>query len=586
MTQDNKPIGDSITPPRIDEEITKDKQRTTVALSTSETVSRYGSANAEHIKYHYGVDNEVGRNLHDGLVSVSRKGSGIKQRAGTSAEIIATKRNRAESIINKQASTTERIDDLHRQYGANHPIADRTRINADGTVSYAQTKFEGKPRALASKIVREDGEYAKYLNPQSVCEELARKQDLNAQKLDERALLAESKGELERAAQRRQEAAGLRVRAENNRRIANSKIEIELPSEQAHEIKAHCLKRADFNRFTASRLERQAARQEQRGNPEAATQLRKEASIHRAEADRCDQLADQITDSGVSSDEAKIAATNPVKITRTDILKTSHRAGMEGAKYGVIIGGIISLLTNAFAVAQDKKQLDEAAKDVLLDTGKSTAIGYATAATGSYIKGAMQQSDNVTLRALSKANAATLALNVCISLASSIKRYVNDEITEAQLLEEVGEKGAGMLSSSMYAALGQIVIPIPFVGAAVGGMIGYTLSSMFYQAALGAAKEADAAKANLVRVREIEAAARAEIDRQRAALGEFMRKEFPELQQETQQLFLHLDTVSGGDADSFAAAINRYAELLGAQLQFKSQMEFDGFMASNTPLRL
>lgn len=568
------------------DETAKEVARAGVALSASEVVQRYGSANAEHIKYHYGVDNEAGRKLHDGLVSVSKKGSGIAQRAGTSAEIIATKRNRAESIINKQKPTSERIDDLHRHYGANHPIADRTRINADGTVSYSQTKFEGKPRALVSKIVREDGDYARYLNPRPVCEELARKHDLNAQKLDGKALRAEARGDMERAARHRRDAADLRVRAENNRRIANSKIELELPNEQAREIKEHTLKRANSNRVKASRLEEQAARQEQRGNPETAIQLRKEANDCLAEADRCDQLADQITDSGASSKEADIAATDPAKITRIDILKTSHRAGLEGAKYGAIIGGSISLLTNVFAVAQDKKQLDEAAKDVLLDTGKGVIVGYATAATGAAIKGAMQQSSKETLRALSKTNAATLALNACISLGSSITRYVNDEITEAELLEEVGEKGTGMLSSGMYAALGQLAIPIPFVGAAVGGMIGYTLSSMFYQAALGAAKDADAAKANLARVREIEAAAREEIDRQRAALDEFMRKEFPELLQETEQLFAHIEAHDAENVDAFAAAINRYAELLGAQLQFKNQMEFDGFMESDEPLRL
>ena len=259
---------------------------------------------------------------------------------------------------------------------------------------------------------------------------------------------------------------------------------------------------------------------------------------------------------------------------------------MEGAKYGAIIGGSISLLSNIFAIAQDEKRLDEAAKDVLLDTGKGVIVGYATAATGAALKGAMQQSSKEALRTLSKTNVATLTLNVCISLGSSIHCYVNNEITDAELLEDVGEKGAGMLSSGMYAALGQLVIPIPFVGAAVGGMIGYTLSSMFYQSALNAAKQADAAKANLARVREIEAAAREEIDRQRAALDEFMRKEFPELLRETEQLFAHIDAHGAGDVDTFAAAINRYAELLGAQLQFKNQMEFDRFMVSDEPLRL
>ena len=585
MTQ-HEPAGDSVAPPRIDEEIAKDRQRTTVSLSASETVSRYGSANAEHIKYHNGYDSEAGKKLHDGLRSVSRKGSGTEQKAGTAAEIISTKRARAENIINRQKPSTVRTDDVSRQYGANHPIVDLFSIDNDGTTSYFQSKFEAKRGELIGKIVRKDGEYAKYLDPSEVCEELAKKHLGNAQKLDGKALRAEAAGNLEKAAQHRRDAADLRGRAENNRLIAKSDIKIAVPSEQVTPIKEQCRKRADTNRTRADKYEKIAARQEQRGNTELAAQLRNEANNLRAEADRCDQFYGRITDSGVSQQEANTGATNPLRITGIDILKTSHRAGVEGAKYGGIIGGSISILTNAFAVVQKKKSLGDAANDVAIDTVKATALGYVTACTGAAIKGVMQQSSNDMLRTLSGTAAPVLALNICLSLGSSINRYVNDEITESELLEEVGEKGAGMLASGMFAALGQIAIPIPFVGAAVGGMIGYTLSSMFYQAAVAAAKQADAAHANLARVRQIQAAAREEIDRQRTALNAFMRKEFPELQYETEQLFDHIDAHGAGDADAFAAAINRYAELLGTQLQFKNQIEFDGFMQSNATLRL
>ena len=46
------------------------------------------------------------------------------------------------------------------------------------------------------------------------------------------------------------------------------------------------------------------------------------------------------------------------------------------------------------------------------------------------------------------------------------------------------------------------------------------------------------------------------------------------------------DGFDQGDMDSFAQATNRYAELLGAQLQFKSMAEFDEFMNSDELLKL
>jgi len=269
-----------------------------------------------------------------------------------------------------------------------------------------------------------------------------------------------------------------------------------------------------------------------------------------------------------------------------DIARTSHRAGVEGAKYGAVIGGVISLLTNAFSVAQDKKQLGEAAQDFALETVKAGALGYTTAFAGAAIKGGMQQSSNQTLRTLAGTNAPALAINICLSLGSSVKRYVTGEISEAQLLSEVGEKGAGMLSSSMMAALGQLAIPVPFVGAAIGGMIGYTLSSLFYQSALDAARGVELSRQQLARIRAIEEAARDQIAEEQAQLDSFTRREIPQLLQETQHLFAIVNDVVGGGIDDLAAAINQYATLLGKQLQFQSFEEFDDFMNADSPLIL
>ncbi|KNE87514.1 hypothetical protein PSTG_19100 [Puccinia striiformis f. sp. tritici PST-78] len=118
-------------------------------------------------------------------------------------------------------------------------------------------------------------------------------------------------------------------------------------------------------------------------------------------------------------------------------------------------------MTNLFSVALEQKQLGTAVQDLAIDTAQAAAaLGYGTAFVGAAIKGSLQQSGNQTLRTLSNTNAPAMIVDICLSLGGSIKRYVNDEISEAQLLHEVGEKGAGMLSSGMMAALGQVAIPI------------------------------------------------------------------------------------------------------------------------------
>ena len=499
-------------------EIKRDISNTATALSTSETVSRYGSASAEYVKAYTGVDNEAGKVLSKGLKGINQENTGVKQRAGWAGEVASTSRDNAEAIISKSPERTIRSDDL-KHYGIEtdskyREAVDRVRVDENGKLIYeAQTKLEASGNRVANQVSHEDHKYSKYFGKK-----------------------------------------------------------LELPSEQVEDAKTYCRNRAE-------NLRKHALQAEQKGKPELAEKFRERA-------DRFDQLAEEdIVDLGITTEQAIDYAEKPLRETMKDIARTSHRAGIEGAKYGAVIGGVISLLTNAFNVAQDKKQLGEAAQDVALDTAKAGALGYTTAFAGSALKGGMQQSSNQTLRTLAGTNAPALAVTICMSLGTSIKRYVTGEISEAQLLSEVGEKGAGMLSSGMMAALGQLAIPVPFVGAAVGGMIGYALSSFFYKSALDAARSLELSRQQLERVRAIESAARDRIADEQAALDNFTRHEIPQLRQETQRLF-DIVSSSASNVDDLAIAINEYATLLGKQLQFQSMSEFEDFMNSDQPLIL
>ncbi|MEE1922476.1 hypothetical protein V0R50_06940 [Pseudomonas sp. 148P] len=498
------------------EAIARDRANTATALSSSETVSRYGSANAEFVKAYTGVDNEHGVTLSKGLKGISQENTGVKHRAGWAAEVASTSRENAEAIINKSSERSIRSDDL-KHYGIEtdgtyRQAVDRVRVDENGQIVYeAQTKVEANGNRVANQVSHEDHKYSKYFGKK-----------------------------------------------------------LELPSEQVEEAKTYCRTRAQNLRTRADKLDSE-------GKPEVAAKFRERA-------DRFDKLADEdIVDLGLDTTKAIDYAERPLRETLKDIARTSHRAGVEGAKYGALIGGGISLLSNAFKVAQDTKELDEAARDLAIDTAKAAALGYGTAFAGSALKGAMQQSGNQTLRTLSGTNAPALVVNICLSLTTSIHRYINDDISEAQLLEELGEKGTGMLSSSMMAVLGQIAVPIPFVGAAIGGMIGYTLASTFYQCAFEAARSVELSRRQLERARMIQAAARERIAEEQARLDEFTRREIPQLRNETAQLFV---AVNGADSDAFAVAINQYATLLGKQLEFSSQSEFDAFMDSDGPLVL
>jgi len=503
-------------------EIAKDIARTGAALSANETVNRYGSANAEYIKGYTGIDHETGQQFAKSLKGINTH--------------------------KVNADPVEAARNIKQQAGFSAEVAATGRDNAEAIISGSKVRTArsddlpqyGTNHPVVDRVQILDGKVIE--GSQSQMKFVGNRDQL-----------------LERIAQ------------EDGKFARYRGTKLELPSEQYEGAAQHCQDQARQLRFNAERAE-------QSGKPDVAAKLRREA-------DNYDQLANNVRDSGMTTEQAIFYREHPKIATALDIARTSHRAGMEGAQYGAAIGGSISLVQNIFALAQDEKTLGEAAKDLTVGTAKAAAVGYVTASAGSAVKSAMQQSGKQTIRTLAGTSAPALAVNVCLSLGSSVKRYVTGEITESQLLVEVGEKGAGMLSAGMMAALGQLAIPVPFVGAAIGGMIGYTLSSLFYQSALDAARAAERSREMLKRTQAIQTAARERIAREQTALTEFFSKEIPQLAQETRQLFAVLDDPLCS-VDTFAAAINQYATLLGKQLQFETLQEFDAFMQTDEPLRL
>jgi hypothetical protein len=501
----------------------KDIVRAGVAMSARETVNRFGSAGAEFIKGYRGVDNETGQTFAKSLAGIARH---------------KVSKNPAEAVKN-----------IKQQAGFSAEVAATSRDNAEAIIN------RSKLRTVRSDDISAFGKNHNVVD---------RVQILDGQ------IIEGTQTQMKFVGDRNQLLS--RIAREDGKFARYRGVKLEVPSEQYGGAKEYC-------RTQAEALRKGAQKAEERGKTEVAAKLRREATNY-------EELGDNIRDSGLTTEDALFYRRHPTLATAGDIARTSHRAGMEGARYGAIIGGSVSVLKNVFAVAQKETTLKDASFEVAKDVAKAGAVGYGTAFVGAAAKAAMQQSGREGIRALANTSVPALAVNVCLSLGSSITSYVRGDITESQLLAEVGEKGAGMLSSGMMAALGQIAIPIPFVGAAIGGMIGYTLSSIFYQCALDAAAGVELSRENLERVRSIEAAARVKLAEEQAMLDAFMASELPLLRKETQSLFSAIDQASKGRSDALAAAINQYATLLGKQLQFGSQAEFDEFMASDEPLRL
>lgn len=344
---------------------------------------------------------------------------------------------------------------------------------------------------------------------------------------------------------------------------------LEVPTEQVSEMKAIC-------QSEAQKLTEQSEVLKNLGKTELADKALKQAKNYEA-------LENKITDSGLTTEEAIKYRLDPKAMVRKDIAKVSHRAGVEGLKFGVAIGGSISAVNNIIAVYSGDKEFSEAVLATSKDTLISGATGYATAASGTAIKTYMAQSSKEVVRNISKSNMPAMVVTACLSTGKSIKKYTTGEIGEAELAEEIGLSMVGMMSSSMFAAIGQVAIPIPVLGALIGGMVGYALTNTMYQSFFEVLKDAKLSTEHRQLIEMQCEAAKLLSKEYELRIKDLFAYRIQELEIYSNNMFNALNSPNI-DPDEFCLKMNRFAEELGTKISINNIAELDEAMTSEDSL--
>lgn len=191
---------------------------------------------------------------------------------------------------------------------------------------------------------------------------------------------------------------------------------------------------------------------------------------------------------------------------------------------------------------------------------------------------------NVTTTALSKiANANTLiqGAGYLIDVGKSLKQLMDGEITKAQFMQIVGEKGTAFVVSSAFSAIGTMALG-PGIGTMLGSMVGYFATNCLFGSVMQAFEEAEISRKRYEMIHEF---CEYQIREMKAQREEFERKvaEFLQNRQEVIDNSLNKfeESVKHNDFDRMSAALNGIAEEFGGALQFKTFDEFDEFMSDD-----
>ena len=497
-----------------------------LAGAQTETVQRYGAAVKEHIVAYTGEDHEARKELAKSLKSISKskvnpndKSRNIKQQAGFSAEVKTQARENAEKIIQgDKVSRSTRTDDMTKQPdGKGRTVGGRNEQLYDiAEIDRDGVYIEGSGRQL--KYIGGDAEgcYQKLLE----------------KKFD---------------------------------KYREAEVPIEIPSDFYDDVKSKLNDRIDS-------LERQINNAEVKGNFELAEK-------HRAQLAKVEKTRDSLKKGKLTNDEAIEARLHPMVSTGKDMASVSHRAGIKSAKYGAVIGGGISFIQNSVSVIKGDKEINEAVMEVAGDTAQAAGISYATGFAGSAIKGGMQNAQSEYLQALSKTNLPATVTVAALETGKTLKKYLEGKIDGTECLTELGEKGTGMLASAAGATVGQILIPVPVVGGLVGSMVGYAISSAYYNSLVNVLNEAKIAHKERLRIE-------AECKETICAIREYRFEVELAIRNYLKENISVFDTAfaaienaySTGDVDLFIKGTNIITRQLGGNPLFENKQELDMLM--------
>ena len=302
--------------------------------------------------------------------------------------------------------------------------------------------------------------------------------------------------------------------------------------------------------------------------------------------ENCKTLQKNLLESKVTNAEAMEARTNPTLSTAKDIAKLAHRAGVQQAAIGAAVGGGVSIVRNAVALYKGDKRSIEALKDVAVDTAGAAGVSYVTGFGGAAIKGTMQNSSSAMLRGISKTNLPAYIATSTLEIGKTMHSYFSGKIDGTECLEELGEKGYGMVTSAMFAAVGQVVIPIPILGAMAGSMLGYALSSASYHILLDSMKEAKLARAERIRIEKECAEAVKMLQEYRKELEKFIGDYLKEAEDTFNEVFAEIkDKLAIGDADGYIRSVNKITEFCGKNPIASNRKDIDELMQNDTPIK-
>jgi hypothetical protein len=161
-------------------------------------------------------------------------------------------------------------------------------------------------------------------------------------------------------------------------------------------------------------------------------------------------------------------------------IEVFHDAGLKGLENSAISSVTASGILNLAEVIKGNKDFETAAKDTAVSTVKAGAKSYLQSGAMAVLQRTLATSSSKICQQLAACNAPAKVIMAVQVAGSAVKQLLNKEISMSECTQIIAKNAASMVIASEAALIGQAMIPIPIVGAAVGSLVGMLLADTVF----------------------------------------------------------------------------------------------------------
>lgn len=265
-----------------------------------------------------------------------------------------------------------------------------------------------------------------------------------------------------------------------------------------------------------------------------------------------------------------------------NICNEFHNAGLKGAYNAGAMTAALSAAGNITAVIKGEVTPEEALKNVAKDTLTSASAGYMLTGGTTVIARSLSNASSPFIRSLVKSNVPGQVVSAVMATGGTLMKYCKGEINTGECIVELGQTGVSICATGYAMAVGQAVIPIPFVGAAVGAMVGAAMSGGLWRDLQSAIDSADRARTEYEEARRLSEQVRARLKQEREAFEKATQALFAERARAINEGFaLICEASRGDDFDTLAMGLDTIAKAFDKDIQIHNMDEFNAMMVDD-----